>query len=247
MTATRRLVEMFYPETSFGGFTRVDGTIAFYLRANALLTPESTVLDVGCGRGEYADDPVESRAHQRVLRGTCATVIGIDRDPGAAVNPCVDEFRIIEAPRWPVDAQAIDLCLVDNVLEHVERPDAFLAECRRVVKPGGYLCIRTPNSFGYATVLARLVPNVAHATVLGKVQPHRNAVDVFPAHYRCNTPRRLRNALNAQGFAGCVYGHGSEPAYLGFSSFAYALGVAWASVAPAVLQGTLMAFARRLP
>ena len=38
---------IYYPETSYGGFTGVDGTMAFYLRVNALIEPSSHVLDFG--------------------------------------------------------------------------------------------------------------------------------------------------------------------------------------------------------
>jgi SAM-dependent methyltransferase len=237
----------FYPETSFGGFTRVDGTMAFYQRVNALVTRDSTILDVGCGRGEYSTDPVISRRQLRVLRGRCSVVIGIDRDAAADANPCIDEFRLIRGPEWPIEDESVDLCLADNVLEHVEDPGSFLGECRRVLRPGGHLCIRTPNVLGYATIAARLVPNVAHTAVLRRVQPDRKAEDVFPTFYRCNTSGQLRNALTVGGFSPCVYGHGPEPAYLAFSRVAYALGVAWASAAPSVLQGTLFGFARRVP
>ena len=162
MREARALMQRFYPESSFGGFTRVDGTMAFYLRVNALISPESVVLDVGCGRGEYAEDPVVSRVQLRTLRGKCARVIGIDADPRAAENPFIDEFRMVRGPRWPIDNESIDLCLADNVVEHVADPNVFFAECRRAVRPGGFVCIRTPNSSGYATVLARVVPVVAH-------------------------------------------------------------------------------------
>ena len=47
-----------YPESLFGGFTDVDGTITFFTRVNALIDSSSVVLDVGCGRGVYGEDTV---------------------------------------------------------------------------------------------------------------------------------------------------------------------------------------------
>src|SRR2546422_991874 len=75
-----RLIGPHYPEVKFGGFTDVDGTIAFYTRVNALIGASSTVLDVGCGDGAYATDPVAIRRTVRVLKGRCRRVIGIDVD-----------------------------------------------------------------------------------------------------------------------------------------------------------------------
>src|SRR5688572_14104690 len=94
---------IFYQESKLGGFTDIDGTIAFYLRINALLTSSSVVLDVGCGRGAHAEDPVATRRDLRILKGKAKRVIGIDMDPAAVHNPYLDEFRRIETPAWPVD------------------------------------------------------------------------------------------------------------------------------------------------
>jgi len=131
------------------------------------------------------------------------------------------------------------------VLEHVDDPDRFFAECFRVLRPGGFVCARTPNSLGNATFMPRLIPNSTHSAVLARVQRTRQAVDIFPTLYRCNSPRKLRETLVRHGFTGFVFGHGPEPAYLGFSTFAFALGVARAAVAPSTLQGTLFAFEQR--
>jgi hypothetical protein len=50
--------ERFYPESRLDGLTAIDGTVAFYKKVNALINPASVVLDLGCGRGAYGDDPV---------------------------------------------------------------------------------------------------------------------------------------------------------------------------------------------
>jgi hypothetical protein len=50
-----------YPEVAFGGFTKVDGTIAFYSRVNAVIDVSSTVIDFGCGRGSSTEDKCSLR------------------------------------------------------------------------------------------------------------------------------------------------------------------------------------------
>jgi len=52
--------EIFYPESRFGGFTDIDGTMVFYSRVNALIEPSFHVLDLGCGRGAHVEDPIPS-------------------------------------------------------------------------------------------------------------------------------------------------------------------------------------------
>src|SRR5262245_60292686 len=95
-------LNLYYPESRFGGFTDVDGTITFYNRVHSFITPESVVLDVGCGRGEYDEDIVAVRRERRILKGKVQRVIGIDVDPAGQTNPFLDEFHLINGDRWPV-------------------------------------------------------------------------------------------------------------------------------------------------
>ena len=236
---------IFYPESRFGGFTDIDGTIAFYVRLQELLKPESSVLDIGCGRGAFQNDTVRIRRQLRALKGKVRHVLGIDVDKEAGSNPHVDEFRLIEGIPWPVEDGSIDLCLSDSVLEHVENPEVFFAECNRVLKPGGFLCMRTTNKWGYVGMLARLIPNSIHAQVLRLAQPSRKEKDVFPTRYACNSPWIIKRFLSRHSFEGVVYGYDSEPKYLSFSRIAYFFGVLHQKFAPSILKGTLFVFATK--
>ncbi|MCC7085449.1 MAG: class I SAM-dependent methyltransferase [Pirellulales bacterium] len=240
----QNLAEIVYPECRFGGFTRVDGTVAYYSRVHALLRPGDVVLDLGCGRGAQANDPSSFRRQLRDLRGNGRTVIGIDIDRNAQTNPLIDEFRLIEdVEHWPIDDASIDLIHSDNVLEHVQEPDHFFTEAHRVLKRGGHLTLRTPNAWGYASLLARLVPNRWHAKVVHRVQHSSSAQDVFPTVYRCNSPRKLRRALARHGFNSVVYAIESEPSYLDFSQLAFRVAAAMHTVLPPIFRSKLVAFA----
>jgi SAM-dependent methyltransferase len=233
----------FYPESRAGGFSNVDGTIAFYSRVNALVSESSIVVDFGCGRGAYLEDTVAYRRRLRILKGRAARVVGLDVDRSAASNPAVDEFHLlIRDEGWPIAAGAADLVLADFVIEHLEAPEVLFQEARRVLKPGGMLCIRTSNLLSYVGAAATLLPERLHSPVLRKAQRNRKAEDVFPAVYRCNTVFALRRALRASGFAGVVYGIESEPQYLDFSSWLYRLGVLYQRFSPMALRSSLCAF-----
>jgi SAM-dependent methyltransferase len=245
-TLLMSLKEPFYPESRFGGFSRLDGTLAFYLRVNALLDPAEAAVDFGCGRGAYAEDTVPLRRALRRLQGKAARVIGLDVDPAAAANPYIDEFHYLEGPRWPLPDGSAGLIVSDHVLEHLADPAAFFAEAWRVLRPGGCLCLRTSNAWSYVGLASRLVPNRLHGGVLDKVKGGQNQADVFPTLYRCNSVPRLRASLHRQGFQAAVYGFGPEPSYLSFSRAAYALGVLYARIAPGVLQPVIFAFARKM-
>ena len=62
-------IEKFYPESRFGGYTDIDGTICFYTRVNSLLDSSFTIIDVGCGRGQYLNDPILSGNNSESLKG----------------------------------------------------------------------------------------------------------------------------------------------------------------------------------
>jgi SAM-dependent methyltransferase len=230
--------------TDFGGFTEVDGTIAFYTRVSALLSSEMVVCDFGCGRGAHQDDRVPYRRQLRNLRGRVARVIGVDVDPAASDNPSIDEFRSIDGTTWPVESRSCDLVLADCVLEHLAQPSDFFSECARVLRPRGVLCARTPNQWSYFGVVNRLVPSAARARLLLRAQPERGEEDVFPTLYRCNSRGRIRKQLRAHGFRGTVLGHEAEPAYFGFSRSLHKAAVIMHRATPRALSTTLFVFAR---
>jgi SAM-dependent methyltransferase len=237
--------EIYYPESKFGGFTNVDGTIAFYTRVNSLMEASHIFLDIGCGCGAYIEDPVRYRKNLRIFKGKCTKVIGMDVDPVALSNPFLDEFRLIEGEKWPIDDESVDIAICDSVVEHVEKPDGFFSEVGRILKPGGYICIRTPNKNSYVGVISRLVPNRDHSKILTKVQTKRQEVDVFPTFYKVNTVKRIRHYLSKYGFDHCVYSYEAEPSYLSFSRFAYWLGVLHQKYAPKFFKLAIFAFGKK--
>ena len=241
-----RFQEFYYPESKFGGFTDIDGTIAFFMRVNALIHPDALILDVGCGRGEYADDPISLRRDLRILKGKARQVIGIDVDSSASANPFLNEFRLIEAEEWPIDDSSVDLVICDNVIEHLVNAKSFFGEASRVLKPGGVFCARTPNRWSYISIASSLIPNRYHSRITKRVQTDRKEEDVFPTFYRCNTKRSLKQSLSHNGFEDlAVYTFESEPQYLSFSFIAYTLGYLHQLFSPSFFKPVIFAFARK--
>ena len=234
--------EKFYPESKFGGFTDIDGTIAFFNRVNSLLDPSFVILDVGCGRGEYQDDPVIFRKNLRILRGKVAKVIGIDVDQNAQDNPFLDEFHLIKQNSWSIESNSIDLILCDYVLEHISDPDCLFTEINRVLKNDGYLCIRTTNKWNYIAIAATFIPNKYHSKVTSIVQDSRKQEDVFPTVYKCNSIQKIKNIMRKNSIEGVVYGYEAEPSYLSFSRIAYFLGVLHQRFSPEFIKPVLFTF-----
>lgn len=236
---------VFYPESKFGGFTHVDGTLAFYNRVNALLCPGNILLDYGCGRGALADDPLVYRRELRNFKGKAGRVIGVDRNPLAASNPFIDEFHLIETTQCPLGDKSIDICTCDSVLEHIEFPRIFFSEMQRVLKPGGYLCIRTSNLWSYPVLISRLTPNRMHKQILRRVKPTLIDQDIFPTVYRCNTIPAIKRMFQENGFDYSVVGYGTEPSYLSFSRLTYWLGTLYQKLAPGFFQPVILSFGRK--
>ena len=126
--------ERFYPESRFGGFTDVDGTIAFYARVHSQLTPSSVVLDVGCGRGG---------AVALMADRFDADATGIDLSPEAIAfcrrshrQPRV-RYEVGDAENLPVERGSF--AIVTNMESSHTYPSlrAFYAEVARVLAPGG--------------------------------------------------------------------------------------------------------------
>ncbi|WP_224369539.1 class I SAM-dependent methyltransferase [Hyalangium versicolor] len=100
------------------------------------------LLEVGCGSGTFL------RAAAR--HGWEA--VGIDIDPGAITaarrTPGI-EVRLGELTEQAFPTGAFDAVVMNNVLEHVHNPVEIIAECRRILAPGGRLVAVTPNLEAY--------------------------------------------------------------------------------------------------
>ena len=95
------------------------------------------LLDVGCGDGGFL---LQAQA--------CGwRVEGVDPDPRAAEVGQGRDVLIRHGGLEAYDGQAacFDLITLSHVIEHLHDPVAALADCHRLLKPGGRLWIATPN------------------------------------------------------------------------------------------------------
>jgi SAM-dependent methyltransferase len=211
---TVKIDELFFPETRAGGFSRFDGTVQFYTRINALLSPEMTVLDLGAGRGEVTEGSFRYNCGWLItLQGKAKRVVGVDIDQAVLNNPYVDDGFTYDGLNIPLDTHGVDLIVCDNTLEHVDNPERFASEVSRVLRPGGWLCARTPNLLSLLVIAATLVPNRSHANVLKFAQPGRQERDIFPTRYKLNSRRALERYFTPDQWLNCSYTFSSEPAY----------------------------------
>jgi SAM-dependent methyltransferase len=236
----------FYPEIDVAGFGHRDCTVAFYSQVAALLKPNFRLLDYGAGRGEHiADDPVAYRRHLQNFQGRCAHVSGCDVDPVVMTNPFLDAAAVFEPGKpLPYPDASFDIVVSRYVFEHVADPEEVSRELMRILKPGGWLCVMTPNKWGYVAISARLVPNRFHAKVVSYVQPGRKAEDVFPTFYRLNTPGAFQKWFGKSGSIRS-FRFSAEPAYHFGSTVLYGAFELLHRLLPAALQTCICVFVKK--
>lgn len=241
------VLERLFPEVSAGGFTRMDGTVEFYVRVNALLRSDMTVLDFGAGRGAgLVDSTSDYRRRLRNQKGKVAKVIGVDVDPVVTTNPGLDEAHTIEpGASLPLPDASVDVIVADFVFEHIPDPTACAAELDRVLRPGGWICARTPNRWGYVALAASLIPERLHAAVLRRVQPMRKSEDVFPTVYRMNDRRTLARLFPKERYRDATYTYSAEPAYIPQIAVLWRLAMLFEAVCPDFLKNNLFVFVQK--
>jgi 2-polyprenyl-3-methyl-5-hydroxy-6-metoxy-1,4-benzoquinol methylase len=110
-----------------------------YLWANAF-AQDRHVLDVGCGTG-----------YGSYLLANAHSYFGVDLDTESIrwakthYRKQANDFAAAQATALPVADLSQDLVTCFEVLEHVADQSKVLAEIRRVLRPGGWLCLSTPQ------------------------------------------------------------------------------------------------------
>jgi cyclopropane fatty-acyl-phospholipid synthase-like methyltransferase len=112
-----------------------------FLAQSGLLRPGVRVLEIGSGRGSMLKWLLDAGADAR----------GVEIDPaliaeGQAVHGQLP-ITPVAGVTLPFPDATVDVVVSFDVFEHIAESDAHLAEVRRVLVPGGWYLLQTPNKW----------------------------------------------------------------------------------------------------
>jgi 2-polyprenyl-6-hydroxyphenyl methylase/3-demethylubiquinone-9 3-methyltransferase len=134
---------------------------AHFGRDARALTPFAglSLCDIGCGGGLIAE-PMARLGFAVTAMDADEAAIAVAREHAAAGGLDID-YRGDTAESLAADKRQFDVVLALELIEHVADPDALLAACSALIKPGGAFIgatlNRTPQSYALAIVGAEYV------------------------------------------------------------------------------------------
>lgn len=147
-------------------------------RIEALASSAGALLDVGCGDGTFL----------RLARSRGWEVAGTEFSAYAARAAAGEGLRVAAGEVWEAGfpAGAFDVATCWHVLEHTSRPRRVVEEMHRVLRPGGWLVLATPNLDDHLFRAAYLLARGRRPRLF---EPDGREVHLF--HFSARTLRRL--------------------------------------------------------
>lgn len=97
-------------------------------------------LDVGCGLGDFSES-LAARGAEVVACDIGAGLVERTRERVGCAGEVVDALRLADH----FGPERFDLVVSSECIEHTPEPERAVVEMLRVLKPGGYLSLSTPN------------------------------------------------------------------------------------------------------
>ncbi len=200
-------------------------TARFQRRVAARLTPDSRVLDLGCGRGGVVE-----------RLGAVGQWCGCDPD-----RCSLEDHRAVELPRSQVFSERLpfadavfDVVIASWVLEHLPQPAVTWREIARVLRRGGRFLFLTPNRRHpiprVSTFLTQF--RVLQAPLVTAIY-QRASADTFPVYYRANTFEALERLAVQTGLRLVQLEWIDDPSYFALTDAVFALSVCLETLLPA--------------
>lgn len=117
-----------------------------------LYAGEQSVLDIGCGSGALGAWIKQKNIHA-IVHG-----IDISSEAGKSATARLDAFWCVDLDLSPLPETGLkyDLIIMGDLLEHLKRPDLFLARMAEHLAPAGRVIVSVPNIANYSIRLRLL-------------------------------------------------------------------------------------------
>ncbi|WP_165845032.1 class I SAM-dependent methyltransferase [Candidatus Cryosericum terrychapinii] len=106
-----------------------------------------TILDIGAGSGGKTTFYALSGAKRLTGIDTEERFIMQARDFASSKNAKDIDFIVANAETMPFQNASFDMCVMNDVFEHLSKPEVVLKEVNRVLKPHGKVFINSPPYF----------------------------------------------------------------------------------------------------
>ena len=118
-------------------------------RVARLVTPDSTWIDVGGGRGIFPGNPQLARA----VAERCHLLVSVDPSTNVFHNPYAHE-RVCSSLEEYGTTHLFDLATMRMVAEHIEQPSQTIAALYWLLKPGSRVIVYTVNRWSPTSIAA---------------------------------------------------------------------------------------------
>ena len=119
-------------------YTEYPGQLCNYLLHRFNIKKEDRLLEVGCGRGDFL----------KGFKDSGLNVCGLDYERPLSQVMLKDievRYANLENEPFPFDNDVFDVVFSKSVIEHIFKPENFMKESYRVLKPGGRIVLMTPD------------------------------------------------------------------------------------------------------
>ena len=149
-----------------------------FLAETNLLKPNDRILEIGCGTGSVV---FELSTQGYDITGADisrkAIAYGLEKYSGI-------KLQVQAAEELQFADETFDVVLSFDLFEHIAEVDRHVSEVFRILRPGGYYLLQTPNKYC----------NAVFATLSNKSLKWRRA------HPSLHTPGQLKRRLSRHGF-----------------------------------------------
>jgi SAM-dependent methyltransferase len=164
-----------------------------------LVDSETEWLDVGGGKAVFPGN----HALSSMLVQRCQHLTVVDPSPNIEKNTFAHARFQGFLEDLPGENR-FTLATARMVVEHVARPELFVARLGGLMRPGGKVVIYTVSRWSPITVLSGCTPIAVHH-VAKKILWNVGEEGTFPVEYRMNTRGRLNALFAAAGFRNVAF------------------------------------------